>query len=68
MKIVDGGEYVGDIVSCWEERDQRMRHGVRQGKGVCTWADGSVYDGEWYDGMRQGKGTQTYTNGKIYVG
>ena len=45
-----------------------MRHGVRQGKGKCTWKDGSVYDGDWWDGMRQGEGTMNFANGEIYQG
>lgn len=29
----------------------------RQGRGVFTWKDGRVYDGEWMDGKQHGKGT-----------
>ena len=56
MSIPEGGKYEGDLISIYDEHDQRMRHGVRQGKGKCTWADGSTYNGDWFDGMRQGHG------------
>jgi hypothetical protein len=33
------------------------------GKGLCYYADGEKYDGDWNDGMKNGKGICYYTNG-----
>ena len=43
-------------------------NGVRQGKGVHTFAGGSVYDGEWVGGQRHGKGSMQYASGSTYNG
>jgi len=68
VRVVDGGEYVGDMVSIYDSVKQTMRHGIRQGVGVCTWVNGSIYSGNWLDGMRQGQGTFTDMQGKVYEG
>lgn len=53
-----GGEYVG-------ERNSFNRF---HGKGVYTYTNGSVYDGQWVDGRKQGRGKQTQPDGGVYVG
>lgn len=40
----------------------------RNGKGVRSWADGDVYDGEWKDDKMHGKGERRYANGEVYDG
>jgi hypothetical protein len=43
------GDYMGE----W-------KNGVKHGKGVMTYTDGSIYKGQWVDGHREGDGTYTY--------
>lgn len=45
-----------------------MRHGIRQGLGICIWRDGSKYDGKWVDGTRFGQGIFTDSQGNKYDG
>ena len=42
--------------------------GLRQGKGVCTYVDGSVYRGLFFDDKRHGSGYMQYLNGDKYQG
>lgn len=53
-----GGEYVG-------ERNSFNRF---HGKGMYTYTNGSVYEGQWVDGRKQGQGRQTQPDGSVYVG
>ena len=45
-----------------------MTHTKREGDGVMTYSDGSVYEGEWTCDHRNGKGKMTYPDGSIYQG
>uniref|UniRef100_A0A7S3DLJ3 Uncharacterized protein n=1 Tax=Palpitomonas bilix TaxID=652834 RepID=A0A7S3DLJ3_9EUKA len=38
------------------------------GHGVCTYADGSTYKGQWYDGIRSGVGVFEFSSGDKYEG
>jgi hypothetical protein len=40
---------------------------IMEGKGVLTYANGAIYDGEWKDGNRDGKGVYTWADGKKMV-
>ena len=42
--------------------------GKRDGKGICTYADGSVYDGQWSNGKRHGKGRYVLKGTIDYTG
>ena len=42
--------------------------GVRAGHGVMTYADGSVYDGQWKEDCRNGRGTLRTIEGSRYIG
>jgi hypothetical protein len=42
--------------------------GLKEGKGKCTYVDGSLYDGDWVSGKRHGEGQYTFSNGTIYKG
>lgn len=44
------------------------QNGKRHGKGVCTYGDGAMYDGEWQNGKWHGKGVMKYPNGDKYDG
>ena len=66
--VVEADQYVGELVSVYDQQNQKMRHGVRQGVGVCTWANGSKYSGNWFDGMRHGMGNFTDMQGNQFEG
>lgn len=38
----------------------QFNKGMPEGKGVYSWADGSVYDGQWVNGARDGKGKMVF--------
>ena len=50
----------------WE--DEEEGDGPKDGKGVFTFDDGGVYDGEWKDGMCDGEGIYVWPNGATYDG
>ena len=37
-------------------------------EGSYTYADGSVYKGNWVDGMREGEGTESNNKGDCFTG
>jgi len=41
---------------------------IRQGMGIQTWPDGSVYEGNFYDNKRNGNGRIIYPDQTIYNG
>lgn len=43
-------------------------NGMRKGKGIMTYPDGTTYNGEWEDNKRHGQGIYTYRNGDYYDG
>ena len=47
---------------------ERNAAGQMHGQGTYTFADGSVYVGEYRDNNRTGQGTYTYASGDVYVG
>ena len=42
--------------------------GLREGKGIKYWNDGSRYEGDWKNDKREGKGIFYWKNGDIYEG
>jgi len=56
--VMAAGEYVG-------ERNAFNRF---HGKGIYTYSNGNVYDGDWIDGRKSGQGSQTWENGDKYTG
>lgn len=38
------------------------------GQGIFTWADGRMYQGEYYDDKKQGYGVFTWPDGRKYEG
>jgi hypothetical protein len=40
----------------------------QNGKGLWTWDDGAMYDGEWKDHRMDGMGMSTYADGTTYDG
>ena len=42
--------------------------GVKSGKGLYIFTDGSKYDGDWVDNSRDGKGKRSFINGDSYDG
>ena len=55
--IYSNGRYIGQIVN-----------GVRDGKGIYYFNDGSRYEGYWKNNKRHGKGCDYYNNGERYEG
>ena len=55
-KVTEG--YVGE----------RNAEGQRHGHGTYTYADGSVYVGEFKDDFFHGHGTYTYSDGRVETG
>ena len=45
-----------------------MKNGVREGKGIYFYSDGSRYEGKWKKGVKEGTGTYFYANGNRYEG
>ena len=41
---------------------------MRHGKGVLTYNNGSIYEGDWERGMKWGQGKMTYASGNYYEG
>lgn len=54
----EGENYVG----------QYSKDGKRHGRGVCDFANGSRYEGEYMDGAMHGQGMFRWSDGKRYVG
>jgi hypothetical protein len=47
---------------------QTNSEGLKHGKGVCKYIDGSVYDGTWVEGRREGEGEFRLKDGTTYKG
>ncbi|GHU22592.1 hypothetical protein FACS189472_15490 [Alphaproteobacteria bacterium] len=43
-------------------------NGMMEGYGVCVYADGSRYEGQWSGDKRHGKGTLTKLDGEKFTG
>jgi hypothetical protein len=42
--------------------------GKKQGKGRYDWADGSYYEGYWFDNKINGTGEYFWSDGRRYIG
>lgn len=42
--------------------------GLMSGRGVYSWADGRMYDGEWYGNSMHGQGRFDWPDGRMYFG
>ena len=38
------------------------------GKGIFSYSNGDMYNGDWKNGVKEGKGTYKYHNGDKYIG
>ncbi len=57
-QLDNGAVYIGE----WNQE------GMRQGKGIQIWADGSKYEGFWKNDMANGKGRLIHQDGDVYEG
>ena len=55
----NGAKYTGE----WN-----MQAGLREGRGIQVWVDGSKYQGMWYAGKANGKGRLIHADGDVYEG
>ena len=58
FELVNGAVYKGE----------RSKEGLREGKGIQLWEDGSKYEGEWLNDKAHGKGTYQTIYGAKYAG
>ena len=49
-------------------KGQWTKDGLRQGKGIQIWQDGSKYEGYWANDMANDKGRLIHADGDIYEG
>lgn len=47
---------------------QWTKEGLRQGRGIQIWRDGSKYEGYWLNDMANGKGRLIHADGDVYEG
>ena len=45
-----------------------IANGTREGKGVCNYSNGNIYNGDWKHDVREGRGVYTWKDGSIYDG
>lgn len=65
MDFANGDSYVGAFGAT---RPNRYGDGVFDGRGTMTFADGSVYEGEWKEGRIHGQGKYTSSSGDTLEG
>jgi len=58
FELDNGAIYIG----------QWSKDGLRHGKGIQTWPDGSKYEGYWKNDMANGKGRLIHADGDVYEG
>jgi hypothetical protein len=46
----------------------QFRANLKEGRGVCRFADGDSYSGQWLNDMQHGVGTYAYLDGQVEVG
>ncbi|XEC94226.1 MORN repeat-containing protein [Paenibacillus tarimensis] len=65
----DGNENEYDIeFEANESYQGQLNNGMKSGKGVYRWSDGSKYEGQWYKDSEYGFGVKEYANGDSYHG
>lgn len=59
-----------EVVAFYSETGagDNTKSGSKKSMATRTYADGSVYTGEWKDSLQQGNGTYTWSNGDKYIG
>jgi len=54
--------------SCMARYRGEMRRGLKDGRGISEWGDGSRYEGQWQSGKRNGYGAYFWADGRKFVG
>lgn len=64
--LIDRGPYELDNGAIY--KGQWSREGLRYGRGVQMWTDGSKYEGYWKSDMANGRGRLIHADGDVYEG
>eukprot|EP01048_Picozoa_sp_COSAG05_P016197 COSAG05_NODE_2054_length_3633_cov_4.249010_3_plen_252_part_00 len=64
-QLKNGDSYKGQVAN---DDDYDDANDQMEGRGVYTWANGDVYDGQYKNDERHGKGTWTSASGERYEG
>lgn len=64
--LITRGPYELDNGSIYQ--GQWSKEGLRQGKGIQMWKDGSKYEGYWREDMANGRGRLIHADGDYYEG
>jgi len=60
--------YVMDSYENGERYEGQILKGLKHGRGIYTWQDGTVYIGYWNNDLEHGYGEKLYANGDVYRG
>lgn len=58
VTLDNGAEYIGE----WDDQ------GRKDGQGMQTWVDGSLYEGYWTNDKANGRGRLIHADGDVYDG
>ena len=64
--VIKRGPYELDNGAVYE--GQWTKEGLREGRGLQVWKDGSKYEGYWRDDMANGYGRLIHSDGDVYEG
>lgn len=64
--LITRGPYELDSLSVY--KGQWSKEGLRQGRGIQLWPDGSKYEGYWLNDMANGRGRLIHSDGDVYEG
>lgn len=51
-----------------EKYEGQLERGLKQGQGIYTWRDGTIYKGQWSKDLEHGYGEKMFANGDTYRG
>ena len=63
----DDGVYEGEVADVLDADGEKVRT-IPHGRGIFSWNNGDVYEGEWRYNLQNGKGKFTYADGGYFQG